>query len=71
MALWHFNHKMNDKEEVSVMKDLPLEDAFEFYCEGLTPFGPYWDHLLGYWRASLESRFTREYTIFKVRRFEE
>nr|XP_023920755.1 flavonol 4'-sulfotransferase-like [Quercus suber]POF25128.1 flavonol 4'-sulfotransferase [Quercus suber] len=46
---------MSAKEEVLAMKDLPLEDAFEFFCEGLTPFGPYWDHLLGYWRASLES----------------
>ena len=55
MALWHFNHKMSAKEEVSAMKDLPLEDAFEFFCEGLTPSGPYRDHLLGYWRASLES----------------
>ncbi|KAK7836733.1 flavonol 4'-sulfotransferase [Quercus suber] len=55
VALWHFNHKMSAKEEVLAMKDLPLEDAFEFFCEGLTPFGPYWDHLLGYWRASLES----------------
>ena len=28
---------------------------FEFFCEGLSIFGPYWDHVLGYWRASLES----------------
>ena len=29
------------------MEDRHLEDAFEFFCEGLTPCGPYWDHLLG------------------------
>ncbi|KAK7823800.1 flavonol sulfotransferase-like [Quercus suber] len=39
----------------SAMEDLHLEDAFEFFCEGLSSYGPYWDHLLGYWRASLES----------------
>ena len=37
------------------MEDRHLEDAFEFFYEGLTPCGPYWDHLLGYWRASMES----------------
>ena len=41
-------------EEVLAWEDLPLEDAFEFFCEGFTASGPYWDHLLGYWRASLE-----------------
>ncbi|XP_031287619.1 cytosolic sulfotransferase 16-like [Pistacia vera] len=38
-------------------KDLPplsLEDAFEMFCEGISPCGSYWDHVLGYWKASLE-----------------
>ena len=26
-----------------------------YFCEGLSSSGPYWDHVLGYWRASLES----------------
>lgn len=25
------------------------------FCEGVSPFGPYRDHLLGYWKASLNS----------------
>ena len=37
------------------MKELHLEDAFEFFCEGVSNLGPYYDHVLGYWRASLES----------------
>ena len=41
--------------EASPMKEIHLRDAFEFFCEGLSIFGPYWDHVLGYWRASLES----------------
>ena len=28
---------------------------FIFICNGLANYGPYWDHVLGYWRASLES----------------
>ena len=56
VSLWQFHHRMRPKgEEVLAWEDLPLEDAFEFFCEGFTPGGPYWDHLLGYWRASLES----------------
>nr|GEW18738.1 sulfotransferase 16 [Tanacetum cinerariifolium] len=39
-------------------KTLPLisfDQAFELFCEGVSEFGPYWDHVLGFWRASLES----------------
>ena len=25
------------------------------FCEGISSFGPYWDNVLGYWKASLES----------------
>jgi len=32
-----------------------LDEAFELFCKGVSPFGPFWDHLLGYWKASLES----------------
>ncbi|CAL5015832.1 unnamed protein product [Urochloa decumbens] len=38
---------MNQLEPVSV------EAAAELFCSGLSPFGPYWDHVLGYWRAHL------------------
>ena len=56
VSLWHFLHKLRSKDgEVSAMKELHLEDAFEFFCNGVSNFGPYWDHVLGYWRASLES----------------
>ena len=56
VSLWHFHNNMNPKGvEESTKEDLPLEDAFELFCEGYYPCGPYWDHLLAYWRASLES----------------
>ncbi|CAL4974079.1 unnamed protein product [Urochloa decumbens] len=38
---------MNQLEPVSV------EAAAELFCSGLSPFGPYWDHVLGYWHALL------------------
>ncbi|KAJ1269426.1 hypothetical protein BS78_07G210900 [Paspalum vaginatum] len=35
------------------LEPLPVETAVELFCDGLTPFGPYWDHVLGYWHAHL------------------
>lgn len=36
------------------MGDLRLEVAFEMFCNGVLQFGSYWDHILGYWKASKE-----------------
>ncbi|KAL9996423.1 putative quercetin-3-sulfate 4'-sulfotransferase [Helianthus debilis subsp. tardiflorus] len=36
------------------MEDAPFEEAFNEFYQGLSLYGPYWDHILGYWRASLE-----------------
>ncbi|XVF54467.1 hypothetical protein PTKIN_Ptkin05aG0182600 [Pterospermum kingtungense] len=33
---------------------LPLEKGFEPFSKRLSMYGPYWDHVLGYWRASLD-----------------
>ncbi|KAJ1375219.1 Sulfotransferase domain, partial [Sesbania bispinosa] len=32
---------------------LTLEDAFERYCKGISPFGPFWNHMLSYWKESI------------------
>ncbi|MFS7956292.1 putative flavonol sulfotransferase-like protein [Helianthus anomalus] len=37
------------------MEDAPFEEAFEEFCQGISSYGPYWDHILGYWKASLET----------------
>ncbi|KAG2312560.1 hypothetical protein Bca52824_024117 [Brassica carinata] len=31
-----------------------LESMFESFCNGTIYYGPIWEHLLGYWRRSLE-----------------
>ncbi|KAA8526834.1 hypothetical protein F0562_008937 [Nyssa sinensis] len=51
VSLWHFMEKMTPKGMVSPS----LEVAFELFSNGISPYGPYWDHVLGYWKASLES----------------
>ena len=32
----------------------PLEECFEMFCRGEDSFGPFWDHVSGYWKESLE-----------------
>lgn len=51
VSLWKFSAKLRPKE---IMGDLPLEEAFDMFCNGVTPFGSFWDHVLGYWKASKE-----------------
>ncbi|XP_042495087.1 cytosolic sulfotransferase 8-like [Macadamia integrifolia] len=51
VSMWHFMNKMRErlsKPPLDVMK------VFERFCNGVTHFGPFWDHVLGYWKASLE-----------------
>jgi len=32
---------------------LKIEEAFEMYCNGIIEFGPWWSHMVGYWKESL------------------
>ncbi|MCL7046072.1 hypothetical protein MKW94_006182 [Papaver nudicaule] len=66
ISLWHFINKIRTMPESNDNSGIPplsskkestllsIEDAFEFFCDGVSEFGPYWDHVLGYWKASLE-----------------
>ncbi|XP_054782692.1 cytosolic sulfotransferase 12-like [Prosopis cineraria] len=31
-----------------------VEKTFENFCKGRNPYGPFWDHILGYYKQSLE-----------------
>uniref|UniRef100_A0A2P2IRK7 Sulfotransferase n=1 Tax=Rhizophora mucronata TaxID=61149 RepID=A0A2P2IRK7_RHIMU len=48
VSLWHFWRTLAGVDPP------PIEDAFELFCNGVSFCGPYWDHALGYWNASLE-----------------
>ncbi|KAI3896426.1 hypothetical protein MKX03_008588 [Papaver bracteatum] len=65
ISTWNFVNKMRTLPEsnnkstppLSNMKKstpLSIEDAFELFCDGVSDFGPYWDHVHGYWKESLE-----------------
>ncbi|GAB4857423.1 hypothetical protein Ancab_015332 [Ancistrocladus abbreviatus] len=51
VSFWHFLTKLRDKS----LPPLSLQEAFDLFSKGASPFGPSWDHMLGYWKASLES----------------
>ncbi|XP_043694563.1 flavonol 4'-sulfotransferase-like [Telopea speciosissima] len=48
---WHFANKLRSN---IFLEPLKLEDAFERFCKALSTCGPIWDHVLGYWKESLE-----------------
>ncbi|XP_050233179.1 flavonol sulfotransferase-like [Mercurialis annua] len=51
VSKWHFAQKLRPKE----LPPFSFEEAFEMFCNGVSHYGPYWDHVLSYWRASLEA----------------
>ncbi|KAI9105064.1 hypothetical protein K1719_022780 [Acacia pycnantha] len=51
VSLWHF---MCNVVPQHLLGFHSLEDFFEEFCRGVTIFGPIWDHMLGYYKESLE-----------------
>ncbi|CAH8374530.1 unnamed protein product [Eruca vesicaria subsp. sativa] len=51
VSLWHFGRKLAPQETA----DYPIEKAVKAFCEGKFIGGPFWDHVLEYWYASLEN----------------
>ncbi|KAL6651079.1 hypothetical protein ACP70R_010004 [Stipagrostis hirtigluma subsp. patula] len=50
ISQWAFVNKLRVRDG---LEPLPVEAAVDMFCDGLSPFGPYWDHVLGYWHAHL------------------
>ncbi|KAK1272441.1 Cytosolic sulfotransferase 5 [Acorus gramineus] len=51
VSLWHFINAA--KPETS--EALPLDRAVDSFIRGATPYGPFWDQAMGYYKESLES----------------
>ncbi|VAH83762.1 unnamed protein product [Triticum turgidum subsp. durum] len=47
VSLWHFTNK------VGVDYTIPMDKAFELFSDGLSPYGPIWEHNLGLWKKSI------------------
>ncbi|RCV31826.1 hypothetical protein SETIT_6G209100v2 [Setaria italica] len=49
VSTWHFfTNKVHKDFHIDLGK------AFEFFCEGFSIGGPFWEHCLGYWKQSME-----------------
>jgi hydroxyjasmonate sulfotransferase len=44
---WHFANRMR------LAGSMDLDTAFNLFCEGFWPMGPFWDHCLEYWKESI------------------
>ncbi|KAF7034360.1 hypothetical protein CFC21_045387 [Triticum aestivum] len=50
VSQWKLSNKFRIRDG---LEPLSVEAAADFFCDGLSPGGPYWDHVLGYWRAHM------------------
>ncbi|CAM8957984.1 unnamed protein product [Rhodiola kirilowii] len=51
VSSWHFITSNNVRSKDT--NKLTIEEAFDMFCEGVVGFGPFWEHMLGYWKMSL------------------
>ncbi|TMW83089.1 hypothetical protein EJD97_002988 [Solanum chilense] len=51
ISMWHFsnNLRLNHKDTNSI------EEMFDLFCKGVSIYGPFWDHVLDYWKQSIEN----------------
>ncbi|CAI0437805.1 unnamed protein product [Linum tenue] len=49
VSMWHFFNKM---VKAFPGGPFPLEGAVEAFCSGVIPWGPYYEHVVGYWEES-------------------
>ncbi|KAK8706290.1 hypothetical protein V6N13_049861 [Hibiscus sabdariffa] len=51
VSLWHFFNSLITAEGNDPW---PMNEAFESFCRGVHVFGPFHDHVLGYWKESIK-----------------
>ncbi|KAL3341063.1 hypothetical protein AABB24_025562, partial [Solanum stoloniferum] len=51
ISMWHFsnNLRLDHKDTNSI------EEMFDLFCKGVSIYGPFWDHVLDYWKQSIEN----------------
>ncbi|KAK3438506.1 hypothetical protein EUGRSUZ_C03130 [Eucalyptus grandis] len=50
VSTWHFANRMRPEEKGQI----PIQEGLDKFCRGVSVCGPYWDHVLGYHKASLD-----------------
>uniref|UniRef100_A0A3Q7IUJ2 Sulfotransferase n=1 Tax=Solanum lycopersicum TaxID=4081 RepID=A0A3Q7IUJ2_SOLLC len=50
ISMWHFtNSLLPDHKEAD-----SIEEMFNLFCKGVSLYGPFWNHVLDYWKKSIE-----------------
>jgi len=49
ISAWAFFNKIKGEPLATLTK----KEAFEMFCNGIIEFGPWWSHMLGYWKESI------------------
>ncbi|KAK3027253.1 hypothetical protein RJ639_041199 [Escallonia herrerae] len=52
VSLWHFTNKLRPQSHGTTSS---LEEVFDKFCRGVSLCGPFWDHVLHYWKESLSN----------------
>lgn len=50
VSFYHFTNKLRPEGS----GENPMEECFDKFCGGVSIYGPFWDHFLGYWKESLD-----------------
>ncbi|XP_050221329.1 cytosolic sulfotransferase 15-like [Mercurialis annua] len=53
VSSWHFFSETMAQAKATT-NQLSIDEFFDLSFKGFVGFGPFWDHVLGYWKASLE-----------------
>ncbi|KAL2921955.1 Cytosolic sulfotransferase 1 [Bienertia sinuspersici] len=51
---WHANLLKNRVGDHDELEPPSIEDFFESFCQGKFPYGPYFNHVIEFWKQSLE-----------------
>lgn len=57
VSLWHFLRVLDLQPNATsaAQSDEGRGEFIESFCRGVHLFGPFWDHVLGFWKASLDN----------------
>ncbi|GFY92906.1 desulfo-glucosinolate sulfotransferase 18 [Actinidia rufa] len=50
VSFWHFS--TSAARRWSAEYSISLDETLDMFCRGVISFGPFWDHVLGYWKVS-------------------
>ncbi|MCL7026994.1 hypothetical protein MKW94_009776 [Papaver nudicaule] len=50
ISFWHFATKLRPEH----LEFSSLEEFYQKFCSGIVEHGPFWDHVLGYWKMSMQ-----------------